>query len=701
MLAGLLVSLVLASAGEQLVRAATISGGVWSDSQAQAQVNEPPRPSRRRESSRRAAESLKHARIDSSLTQAIRAAQAGGRSRGVEAARANGLSVADGKVRAIVEVAAGKQGDARSAVKLAGGQIEAEYKSLIQALLPPTAIEQVAGDPAVRYVRAPARQQQDAVGGEGVGASGASTWHTAGITGQGVKVGIVDFGFTGYQDRQTAGDLPANLTAVDNCNGWLNLPGGEHGTAVAEVVHEMAPGAELYLLCVDTEVQMGMAKDYAIANGISILVMSASWFNTGRGDGSGMGTSPNAIVADARANGILWVNSIGNRGEQHWSGTYSDTDNDGAHNYTNLDNGNTVFLPAGQTMCVSLKWDDWPVTSQDYDLEVTISSSGVLVASSTNFQTGSQPPTEDLCYTNGTGADQNFAIWIVEFKTTSTPLLDLFIYPGPNLEYQTAAGSVTEPGSSPNALAVGAICWQNDRLESYSGQGPTIDGRTKPDIAGQTVVSSGIYGPYTSCPSNGNGQGGFNGTSAAAPHVAGAAALVKSANLLYSPGQIQAFLEGRAIDLGTAGKDNQYGAGKLALGAVPTGGGTLPPVSVVIPPTVTVSEAQTGYPQTSQYYPEDDVDKPRHLTDDERRQRAATNRSGSDDVHTEGNVLEVNCTAETPYLIIGMRDGDQTVRLHHSAREQCGSVSVGSYVSADGVKEHEQLFDADDLDIDE
>jgi hypothetical protein len=68
------------------------------------------------------------------------------------------------------------------------------------------------------------------------------------------RFGIIDFGFTGYPARQTAGDLPATLTAVDNCNGLISASGMEHGTVVAEVVYKMAPNAQIYLLCVDTEV---------------------------------------------------------------------------------------------------------------------------------------------------------------------------------------------------------------------------------------------------------------------------------------------------------------------------------------------------------------------------------------------------------------------------------------------------------------
>lgn len=700
----LAVGVLAAEPTRRLAGAATVPSAVWSAGEAQARVDERPRPTGERDAARRSAESAKHTRIDSSLAQTIRASQAGGRSQAIDAARLRGLAVSNQMVRAIVETNSGGLSAARTAITRAGGAVEGEYATLIQALLPPAGIEQVANDPAVRYVRTPARQNRDAVAGEGVTASGATAWHTAGLTGQGVKVGIIDFGFTGYPARQTAGDLPATLTAVDNCNGWITLPGGEHGAAVAEVVHEMAPSAQLYLLCVDTEVQLGLAKDYAKANGISILVMSASWFNTSRGDATGSATSPSGIVADARANGILWVNSIGNRAQQHWTGAYSDTDGDGAHNFTAADNANTIFLPAGETTCVSLKWDDWPASSQDYDLEITISATGVVVASSTNFQTGAQAPIEDRCYTNNTGVSQNFGIWIVKFQATAAPRFDLFIYPGPNLEYQSAAGSVTEPGSSPSALAVGALCWQNDRLEGYSGQGPTIDGRIKPDLAGQTVVSNGVYGAFVSCPPAGNGQGGFNGTSAAAPHVAGAAALVKGANPSFTPDQIQTFLEGRAVDLGTAGKDNQYGAGKLALGTATSSGPPAPPAPIagpglVVSPAPPPAPETAPYPQTAQYFPEDDTDKRQSLTRDERRQRSSTNRLGSDDVHSEGNVLQVACKEEQPYLVLGMRDGDQTVRLHDSAREKCGSVRVGDYVLVDGVKEHEQLFDADELDI--
>ncbi|MBC7257048.1 MAG: S8 family serine peptidase, partial [Chloroflexi bacterium] len=63
--------------------------------------------------------------------------------------------------------------------------------------------------------------------------------------------------------------------------------------------------------------------------------------------------------------------------------------------------------------------------------------------------------------------------------------------------------------------------------------------------------------------------GEFAGTSASAPHVAGAAALVWGAYPYYSAAQVCAFLEGRAVDMGSLGRDTQYGYGRLSLGAAP------------------------------------------------------------------------------------------------------------------------------------
>jgi subtilisin family serine protease len=330
-------------------------------------------------------------------------------------------------------------------------------------------------------------------------------------------------------------------------------------------VAENAPDANLYLVCIKDVAGLGLAVAYAQAHGIQIISHSASWFNTGRGDGSGAPDTPEGIVAAARAAGILWVNAAGNRAQQHWSGAFVDSNANGWNEFAPGDEGNTIAVRGGAIACVALKWDDWPASAEDYDLYVTRSPGGNAVAVSTGAQTGFEPPSELACLVNSSAATETYAIGIRAHHVTARPVrFDLFVYPGPDLEYQVAEGSVTEPGTSPSALTVGAACWQGNDLERYSSQGPTVDGRVKPDLVGPDSVSSFTFGPFSGC-----GVSGFAGTSASTPHVAAAAALVKQVNPAFGPAELQAYLEENAVDLGAPGKDSAFGSGKLMLGAAP------------------------------------------------------------------------------------------------------------------------------------
>jgi subtilisin family serine protease len=497
----------------------------------------------------------KDAKLDSMLATLGRVGETRGVAAATRVARLAGISTAGASAR--VEVEARLARDLDILVERQGGRVELSSGPRARALVPVTRLAALAAEPKIVAVRRLAVPSPDAVGGEGPVATGATAWQTAGRTGAGVRVAVVDLGFAGYRSRQAEGDLPQSLTTVDFCPAGTFETKTSHGTAVAEIVSEMAPGAQLSLICVSDPIGVAKAEQYAEAQGITIISHSVSWYNTSRGDGSGAAGTPDATVAKARAANILWVNSAGNQAQRHWSGAFVDQDNDGWHNFAPTDEGNSVTLAATSEMCGYLKWDEWPTGTTNFDLYLA-TSQGQIVASSTNTQPPNRP-TEFVCYTNATGAAQNLYFAIRRVGGTGTPRFDL-LAPETRLEYQTPEGSVTEPGSSPNAFAAAAICWQNNALEAYSSRGPTIDGRVKPDIAGQDSVSSATYGPFSAC-----GSSGFTGTSAAAPHVAGAAVLVKQANPGFGAAQIQAYLETQAVDLGSAGKDTLFGAGKLAL----------------------------------------------------------------------------------------------------------------------------------------
>src|SRR5262245_26442613 len=226
-----------------------------------------------------------------------------------------------------------------------------------------------------------------------------------------------------------------------------------------------------------------------------------------------------------------------------------------------------------------MKWDEWPAARSDFDLALVLSGANRLIAISDDEQGTGEPPFEALCAHQSSGQDLVVFWAIVGYDVVSSPRIDLVSW-SPPLQYAVAAGSIASPASSPAAFAVGALCWQSRSLEFYSSQGPTIDGRVKPDIVGHDSVSGATYGGFSSCPS------AFAGTSASSPEVAGAAALVKQAYPKYSPDQIKAYLMHAARDLGEPGTDNVYGAGELQLPKPPD----------VVAPTVTAlaGTARTG-----------------------------------------------------------------------------------------------------------
>ncbi len=496
-------------------------------------------------------------RLDAAVASIARIRRADGAAPALGEARARDLDVSANSVEVVVTARPGRSAAVHDLVGSVGGRVVRQYDRLVKAFVPVAALETVGSNAAVELVRQPLRLQSFATIGQGVAATRASLSLPPGVNGSGVKVAIIDSGgFEGLAALQAAGELPAGVTTKSYCDSGVMESGGVHGAGVAEVVHEVAPGAELYLICVEDEVDLGLAKDYVVANGIKIVNFSAGFYVSGRGDGSGDATTPDGIVDLARASGVLWINSAGNAATAHWSGTFTEGGG-GLNAFAPGDTRIGFTVPVGKWACALLKWDAWPTTStEDFDLAV-YNQNSLLVASSTAMQSPDNlPPREEACFVNN-GPGTAFSAAIHRHVGTS-PRLDLYVANTVFDEYRTPAGSMLEPAESPSALAVGAVCWLGDSLQPYSSRGPTIDGRVKPDIAGFDATSSATYGASSNC------AGGFRGTSAAAPHVAGIAALLLHRNAsLTSPAALQAALEALAVDLGSPGKDNLYGAGKV------------------------------------------------------------------------------------------------------------------------------------------
>ena len=233
-----------------------------------------------------------------------------------------------------------------------------------------------------------------------------------------------------------------------------------------------------------------------MANGIPIVSHSNS-FLTPPYDGTGA----NARAVDrAAAAGVLWINSAGNYAERHWAGRPDAGD---------------ALLPLAPTAGTPLSFTlAWRGAGAHATLTVQRQADGTWVTQATSVP-DPDDPTAPGAVTPTVVADA--VPWRLVVHRSAGALADLEVFSrtvgfGP---LAVPAGSVPEPGDAAGAIAVGAVPWLGDTLAGYSSQGPTDDGRLKPDIVAPTYITSNPAFPGTA------------GTSAATPHVAAAAALLR------------------------------------------------------------------------------------------------------------------------------------------------------------------------------
>jgi hypothetical protein len=249
------------------------------------------------------------------------------------------------------------------------------------------------------------------------------------------------------------------------------------------------------------------------------------------------------------------VNAAGNMAQSHYEADFTGS-GDKWHNVSAgsekiyLNNGN--IISSNDAILVYLTWNAWPTTDQDYDLYL-YNSSDTLVDSSTDPQTGSQPPTEIIdC---SAPANDIYYLKISKESATSNHSLEVYsIYH--DLSAAVTSSSLLGPADAAGAMAVGAINyndWTTGPQASYSSQGPNNVGLPKPDIMGPDNVSTDVYGT------------GFTGTSASSPHVAGAAALILERYPDFKVEQLWQSLTSTATYMDYMNDPYIYGAGLLNL----------------------------------------------------------------------------------------------------------------------------------------
>ena len=271
---------------------------------------------------------------------------------------------------------------------------------------------------------------------------------------------------------------------------------------------------------------------------------------------------PCDIVNDAADNGILWVNSAGNDAQSHYYGFWFDSDDDSWHNFEVETEKLILEAEEEEEIRVFLTWNDWPNSRENYDLYLFFINSSddlELVDRSTDRQNGyGDSPVERIEYK----VEQSGKYVIgVRSEDARPRRLKIWSLNHDFEEFAVAENSIGSPSDARGAMSVGAVHYDYydlGRIADYSSRGPTTDGRFKPDLVAPSGVSTVSYGESEDFY-------GYTGTSAAAPHVAGAAALIKSANPSYSRTQLWDALVKATVDIGTRGRDNDSGYGKLVL----------------------------------------------------------------------------------------------------------------------------------------
>jgi hypothetical protein len=444
-----------------------------------------------------------------------------------------------------------------TAIKASTAVLKRQKKNLFQVNLKANQVESFLNKlPQGVIARLPYPHTQTSVS-QGVDLTGGTDMQNLGLDGSGVKIGIIDLGFSSLAASQTAGELPqtgAGLTITDYTG--TGTGGTNHGTNVAEIVYDMAPGAELYLAKVGSLLDMEAAVSDMTAAGVSVINHSASWFGAAFYDGSGPVCD---ITNTADSSGIIWANAAGNSRKQHYLGTFTDADSNLQHEFASGQNYNTQAATSGKTYTFILNWDAYPSTTVDYNLHLydgDPASGGNLLISSTNAQSGRganrfPTPYEIITY-EATATGTLYIVVTKKDSSTSNLPLTLFTVSG-SLAIKTISSSVTQPADCASTLTVGATNL-SDTAESFSSEGPTVDGRDKPDIAGPNRVVTSL-------------SGSFAGTSAASPHVAGAAAQLFHQNPGFTHTQIRNLLINTSHDVNVAGYDFRTGFGRYSLDA--------------------------------------------------------------------------------------------------------------------------------------
>jgi len=498
----------------------------------------------------------------------------------------------DGRV--LVSIKAEVTDDLLAKIRQQGGTIVASTRRFhnVSAQLPLDSLENVADLPEVASIKKaiPPRLWTGSVLSQGYTTHAVAQARSMfGMDGTGIKVGVLSDSVDYLANSQASGNLPNDVTVLPGQSG---VPGTGEGTAMLEIVNDLAPGAKLFFATADPD-EATFAQNILNlrSNGCNVIVDDVQYpYEPPFQDGV-VAQAVNEVTDD----GALYFSSAGNGGRLDantsatWEGDFKDGGNVSSspfstlgetgrfHNFATVgtNNYNVVKgLGSSDVFYIALFWSDpMGASTNDYDL-FTLNPTGTRIYDySAGPSLGTNDPVE-IC-----GVTNNCRVVAIKYSGVTRFLhLELFANGYGTLSNSTP-GNVRGHNAAANAFAVAAVdvteAYPNqftsaNTNEYFSSDGPrrifyNVNGspitpgnftntggalRYKPDISAADGVADSVPGFNP-----------FYGTSAAAPHAAAIAALLWSYNTNLTTAQIRTALTNTAIDIAVTGWDRDSGAG--------------------------------------------------------------------------------------------------------------------------------------------
>lgn len=414
-----------------------------------------------------------------------------------------------------------------------------------------------------------------------------------GVDGRSITVGVISDSYNcldGAAQDQSTQDLPPRIIIIADaldCTGKT-----DEGRALMQIVHDIAPAARLLFHSGDNgnattaNAILKMVSDYKADIIIDdFKAITANFFQE---------DAVTQAVQKAVKAGVVYITTAGNEGRNAYQSAYREYRNDvlklNAHNFAtdgSIDIYQSITVPEGVGFNLMLQWDSpaysisgRPGSRNDLDIFIFNKKHTRILAFS-NFDNIGKDPIESLYFLNQIGSGETaFDIVITKASGVSPQLMKYIILnsiDGIISEYATHSSGIFGHANSNSAITVGATNYLNTPrygqspplVEYYSSAGGAsilFDAKgkrlntppvyKKPDITAPDGVDTTFFGNQDT---DNNGFPNIAGTSAAAPHVAGIAALLLQAKPALQPADIKNILNKTAIDITQVNNSVQSG----------------------------------------------------------------------------------------------------------------------------------------------